>query len=133
MSANMIAAAPPAAASTGPPATSAPDAAAVRASVQQRAEDRAAEPQVVADTLVQSNEASEKAASLRRVQKATAVQDATNRTTRLDVQVDEDGVMMVKVRDARTDKVVREIPPEDLVEFSRKMRRYLGLLMDKRA
>ena len=67
------------------------------------------------------------------LQKAVAVADPANRTTRLDVQVGEDGVMMVKVRDARTDKVVREIPPEDLVEFSRKMRRYLGLLMDKRA
>lgn len=52
---------------------------------------------------------------------------------RLDIQVENDGLVVVKVRDAKTDKVVREIPPEELVEFGRKMRQMLGLLMDRTA
>ena len=52
---------------------------------------------------------------------------------RLDIQVENDGLVVVKVRDAKTDKVVREIPPEELVEFGRKMRQMLGLLVDRTA
>lgn len=53
--------------------------------------------------------------------------------TRMEVAVQDDGTVLVKVRDVKTDKVVREVPPEDLVEFGKKMRQYLGLLLDKRA
>lgn len=52
--------------------------------------------------------------------------------TRLDIEVAKDGQVIVKVRDAETDKVVREIPPEELIEFGRKLERYLGLLLDKK-
>lgn len=52
---------------------------------------------------------------------------------RLDIEVDNEGLVMVKVRDAKTDKVVREIPPEDLVEFGRKMRQMTGVLVDRTA
>lgn len=53
--------------------------------------------------------------------------------TRLDIVVENDGIVMVKVRDAKTDKVVREVPPEELIEFGRRMKKYLGVLFDKRA
>lgn len=54
------------------------------------------------------------------------------RQTRLDISVSDDGELLVKVRDARTDKVVRTIPPDELVEFGRKLKQYQGLLLDRR-
>ncbi len=37
----------------------------------------------------------------------------------------------LKIRDARTDKLLRTIPPEDQAEFSEKLGRFLGLLLDE--
>jgi flagellar protein FlaG len=54
-------------------------------------------------------------------------------STRMEVRVADDGVLMVKVLDARTDKVVRELPPEELVESAKKMRRYIGVLLARKA
>jgi flagellar protein FlaG len=55
------------------------------------------------------------------------------RELRLDYENLEGGDLMVKIMDARTDKVIREIPPEDQVEFAKRMEEVLGLIMDELA
>jgi flagellar protein FlaG len=55
------------------------------------------------------------------------------RELRLDYENLEDGDLVVKIMDARTDKVIREIPPEDQVEFAKRMEEVLGLIMDETA
>ncbi len=56
------------------------------------------------------------------------------RELRMDVEVEHDlGLVMVKIIDARTDKVIRTVPPKEQVEFARKMEMFLGLLFDHRA
>ncbi len=54
------------------------------------------------------------------------------REIRMDVEVDrESNDIMVKILDARTEKVIREIPPEDQVEFARKLGEVLGLIFEE--
>ena len=55
------------------------------------------------------------------------------RELRLDYEQLDDGDLKVKILDARTDKVIREIPPEDQVEFAKRMEEVLGLIMDELA
>jgi flagellar protein FlaG len=55
------------------------------------------------------------------------------RELRLDYENLEGGDLLVKIMDARTDKVIREIPPEDQVEFAKRMEEVLGLIMDELA
>jgi flagellar protein FlaG len=52
---------------------------------------------------------------------------------RFEYEVTDGGSVVIKVKDAKTDKVIREIPPEEQQQFSRKLRDYLGLLFDERA
>lgn len=52
---------------------------------------------------------------------------------RFEYEVTDGGSVVIKVKDAETDKVIREIPPEEQQQFSRKLRDYLGLLFDERA
>lgn len=53
------------------------------------------------------------------------------RELRFDYQHVGEGVFQLKVLDARTDKVLRTIPSEEQLEFSRKLERFLGLLIDE--
>jgi hypothetical protein len=55
----------------------------------------------------------------------------TARGTRLQIVVGNKGVEQVKVLDSATDKVVLEVPPEELVEFAKRMDQYVGLLFNK--
>ncbi len=51
---------------------------------------------------------------------------------RLDFQVDDrTHRIVVKVIDTRTDKVIKEIPPEQLVELAAKIQEMVGLLVDE--
>ena len=51
---------------------------------------------------------------------------------RLDFRVDEDTHrIVVKVIDNATDKVIKEIPPEQLVELAAKIQEMVGLLVDE--
>jgi flagellar protein FlaG len=51
---------------------------------------------------------------------------------RLDFRVDErTHRIVVKVIDTRTDKVIKEIPPEQLVELAAKIQEMVGLLIDE--
>lgn len=81
----------------------------------------------------EERQAAQRQAAVQRAQADHGGGSILDRSTRLDIEVQQDGGLLVKVRDAKTDKVVREIPPEELVEFGRKLKRYLGLLLDKRA
>ncbi len=42
------------------------------------------------------------------------------------------GEVVVKVIDSRTDKVIKEIPPEDIVKLHSRMKEVIGLLFDKK-
>jgi len=53
-----------------------------------------------------------------------------NRKIRLEVEEDLD-IMIVKVIDSDTDEVIRQIPPEELVELSRNAKDLKGLLINK--
>ena len=51
---------------------------------------------------------------------------------RLDFRVDEEtNRIVVKVIDTRTDKVIKEIPPEQLIELAAKIQEMIGLLIDE--
>ena len=51
---------------------------------------------------------------------------------RLDFQVDKDTQrIVVKVIDTETDKVIKEIPPEQLVQLAAKIQEMVGLLVDE--
>lgn len=41
--------------------------------------------------------------------------------------------MMISVVDPNTDKVIREIPPKEFLDFIAKMKEYIGLVFDKKA
>jgi len=43
----------------------------------------------------------------------------------------ESGQVVVKVIDARTDKVIKEIPPEEIQKLQAKIKKAVGLLIDK--
>ena len=54
--------------------------------------------------------------------------DVFNR--RLDFKVDKDtNRIIVKVIDTKTDKVIKEIPPEQLIELAAKIQEMVGLLV----
>ena len=53
-----------------------------------------------------------------------------NRKIRLEVEEDLD-IMIVKVIDSDTEEVIRQIPPEELVELSRNAKDLKGLLINK--
>jgi len=64
------------------------------------------------------------------LQKLKTVGDIFNR--RLDFRVDEEtNRIIVKVIDTETDKVIKEIPPEQLVELAAKIQKMIGLLVDE--
>ena len=53
------------------------------------------------------------------------------RELKLEHSVTDGGRIVVKIRDARTDKVIREVPPEDQVEFAERLEENLGVLFDR--
>lgn len=53
-----------------------------------------------------------------------------NREIRLEIEKDLD-IMIVKVIDSETERVIRQIPPEELVELSKNARDLKGLLINK--
>ncbi|UCF67829.1 MAG: flagellar protein FlaG [Acidobacteriota bacterium] len=55
------------------------------------------------------------------------------RELRLDYEIREEGQVMVKILDAKTDKVIRTVPQEEQLELARRMDEYLGVLLDKTA
>lgn len=59
---------------------------------------------------------------------SAAIQQVTFR-----YETTEDGNIIIKIKDAETDKVIKQIPPEGQVEFARKLRDFLGILFDKQA
>lgn len=55
-------------------------------------------------------------------------------TSSITFSVDEKtGDLVVRVMDSETEEVVRQIPPEDVLEIRRKMSDYLGMLADETA
>ncbi len=54
------------------------------------------------------------------------------RRTSVRYEFTDDGTMVIKVMDARTDKLVRTIPPEEQLAFARGLEQYFGLLVDRR-
>jgi flagellar protein FlaG len=64
------------------------------------------------------------------LEKLKTIGDIFNR--RLDFEVDEDtNRVIVKVIDTKTDKVIKEIPPEQLVQLAAKIQEMIGLLVDE--
>jgi len=53
-----------------------------------------------------------------------------NRTIRLEVD-NELHRVIIKLVDKRSGEVIREIPPEELIELAKKMRRIEGIFLDK--
>lgn len=53
--------------------------------------------------------------------------------SRLDFRVDEEtNRIVVKVIDTETDKVIKEIPPEQLIKLAAKIQKMIGLLVDEK-
>ncbi len=53
---------------------------------------------------------------------------------RLNFSVDDTtGRLLAKIIDAETNEVVREVPPERVLEFVRRFREFMGLLFDEQA
>jgi uncharacterized FlaG/YvyC family protein len=64
------------------------------------------------------------------VEKLRSAGDLFNK--RLDFRVDEEtNRIVVKVIDTRTDKVIKEIPPEQLLHLAAKIQEMIGLLVDE--
>jgi len=64
------------------------------------------------------------------IEKLKKVGDLFNR--RLDFRVDEEtNRVVVKVIDTKTDKVIKEIPPEQLLHLAAKIQEMIGLLFDE--
>ncbi len=64
------------------------------------------------------------------VEKLKSAGDMFNK--RLDFRVDEEtNRIVVKVIDTRTDKVIKEIPPEQLLHLAAKIQEMIGLLVDE--
>ncbi len=53
------------------------------------------------------------------------------RELRLEHEILDSGRIVVKIHDARTDKVIRTLPPEDQLAFSERLEDTLGLLFDE--
>jgi flagellar protein FlaG len=73
-------------------------------------------------------------------QEATFLNDAIDKlkkagdifNRRLEFKVDEETHrIMVKVIDTETDKVIKEIPPEQIIELAAKIQEMVGLLVDE--
>jgi uncharacterized FlaG/YvyC family protein len=82
-----------------------------------------------------SNQAAEaQAAGAQEARKAASEKEKAPlpiRDTRVQVVVDAKGVQQIKVIDAATDKVLLEVPPEELIDFAKRMDEYVGLLFNK--
>ena len=64
------------------------------------------------------------------LEKLRSISDIFNR--RLDFEVDRDtNRIIVKVIDTKTDKVVKEIPPAQLVQLAAKIQEMIGILVDE--
>lgn len=46
---------------------------------------------------------------------------------------DETGTMIVQVRNRETDKIIRQFPPEEMLQLEAKIKELVGLLFDKEA
>ncbi|RMG43579.1 MAG: flagellar protein FlaG [Acidobacteria bacterium] len=55
------------------------------------------------------------------------------RQLRLDYEIRDGNVVVVKILDAETDKVIRTVPPEEQLELARRLEEYLGLVLDETA
>ncbi|UCD35225.1 MAG: flagellar protein FlaG [Nitrospiraceae bacterium] len=64
------------------------------------------------------------------VEKIISTARFLNREIHLEIDRELD-IMIVKVIDGETEKVIRQIPPEELVELSKNARDLKGLLIDK--
>jgi hypothetical protein len=64
------------------------------------------------------------------IEKLRSISDIFNR--RLDFEIDQDtNRIIVKVIDTKTDKVVKEIPPAQLVQLAAKIQEMIGILVDE--
>jgi flagellar protein FlaG len=83
-----------------------------------------------ADSIPGATAGSEKAYLNEALEKLKTIGDIFNR--RLDFEVDEDtNRVIVKVIDTKTDKVIKEIPPEQLLQLAAKIQEMIGLLVDE--
>lgn len=55
------------------------------------------------------------------------------REVRMQVSISDEGMVSVKILDARTEKVIREIPPKDQAEFAKHLREAAGMVFDGKA
>ncbi|MFN7967167.1 MAG: flagellar protein FlaG [Acidobacteriota bacterium] len=99
---------------------------------------RSAEVQATAPSVIAPKEDKAKAASVRdpaalkaKVEQAAATANLTQ--VKFQYETTDDGNIIIKVKDAQTDKVIKQIPPEGQVEFARKLRDFLGILFDQQA
>ncbi len=101
---------------------------------------RSAEVQAAAQSVIAPKEDKAKAkaapvqdpAALKaKVQQAAA--SANLKQVTFQYETTDDGNIIIKVKDAQTDKVIKQIPPEGQVEFARKLRDFLGILFDQQA
>lgn len=52
----------------------------------------------------------------------------------LQFTVDEDtGRMVIQIKDAETDKVIRQIPPENMLKLAKELGKFKGLLLEEKA
>jgi flagellar protein FlaG len=64
------------------------------------------------------------------VERIISVAKFFNRKIHLEIE-EELGITIVKIIDSETEKVIRQIPPEELVELSKHARNLKGLLINK--
>jgi len=64
------------------------------------------------------------------VERIISVAKFFNRKIHLEIE-EELGITIVKIIDSETEKVIRQIPPEELVELSKNARNLKGLLINK--
>lgn len=57
----------------------------------------------------------------------------TGRDVRMEVAVDQAGHYVVKILDTKTDKLLRQIPAEEVLKFAEHLNEYLGVVLDERA
>ena len=83
-----------------------------------------------ADSVQDMKTKEEKAYLNEALEKLKTIGDIFNR--RLDFEVDDDtNRIIVKVIDTKTDKVIKEIPPEQLIRLAAKIQEMIGLLVDE--
>ena len=54
-------------------------------------------------------------------------------TARLSFSKDEEGDIVIKIIDNKTDEVIKQIPPEEFEELKKRLGDILGLVLDKKA